>query len=135
MELQHRDQGLCELTPVSTPTLAANSRFTARREDPHGEPRAARASRGSAVEQRVAVRARARVRVGEVCVKTDRGARVKRKPEQVCRAAEWSQWTDIAQYWISLPRLRLTAPHHVGAANKDQITTSMVITAYGSTPR
>jgi hypothetical protein len=24
------------------------------------------------------------VRVGEVCVKTDRGARVKRKPEQVC---------------------------------------------------
>jgi hypothetical protein len=27
MELQHRDQGLCELTPVSTPTLAANSRF------------------------------------------------------------------------------------------------------------
>jgi hypothetical protein len=96
MELQRRDQGLCELTPVSTPTLAANSRFTARREDPHGEPRAARASRGSAVEQRVAVRARARVRVGEVCVKTDRGARVKRKPEQVCRAAEWSQWTDIA---------------------------------------
>ena len=39
MELQHRDQGVCELTPVSTPTLAANSRFTARREDPHGEPR------------------------------------------------------------------------------------------------
>jgi hypothetical protein len=29
----------------------------ARREDPHGEPRAARASRGSAVEQRVSVRA------------------------------------------------------------------------------
>jgi hypothetical protein len=51
-----------------------------------------------------------RVRVGEVCVKTDRGARVKRKPEQVCRAAEWSQWTDIGAAPVQLCTRSMTMP-------------------------